>query len=92
MPPKRQRKRCKTYTTMMCLNNQLLQSGFGSLASLLPERDEAGKLVNPMAWKHLNISSDMGPDQICMIGFLIYAKLLNVNEDFDGSHTGHNAS
>lgn len=57
---------------------------------VLPGAD--GSLPNPYDWRSLNLATDMGPDMVCMVHYLSYEKQVNLNADWDLSHSSSNAA
>ena len=92
-PRPRQRKRAKTYQTVMHVNNMLLGAADVRLAHFKPRVNDEGEFMDcPFTLPSLSISPDAGPDNMCMMHFLGYKAGLNVTFDFDLSHSLQNAS
>ncbi|CAK0866508.1 unnamed protein product, partial [Prorocentrum cordatum] len=86
--PVRKRRRMKTYHAMLTVHNMLLQTtGKGIERFHIKQVD--GKYTDPFQWAHLNLSTDQGPDNVCMQNYLT-AKGFNVHTDWDLSHGAHN--
>ena len=75
---------------MVSMHNMLLQStGFG-LDHYHIAKTAAGKLPDPFSWPHLNLSTDMGADNVAMDHYLAYQGHFNNHTDWDLSHGAHN--
>lgn len=84
----RERKRQKTYQTIMHINNMIKSSTGLQLNDFVVPRDETtGQLQgNPFDWRHSNLAPDMGPDNVCLDHFLTYKVGMNLSIDYDVSH------
>ena len=61
-------------------------------AAAASEADDDGVFENsPWDWKTLNLSTDMGPDMICLEHFLAYEKKVKLSVDNDVAHMTKNA-
>ena len=90
--PQRQRKRrrVKALSTMLALNNMLVQTTKRGLARFKIPTSAAGGLPSPWTWPHLNLSTDMGPDCVAMAHYMMYEGQYNCHVDYDLSHGVHN--
>ena len=67
--PIKKRRRTKAFLATMSLNNQLKQLEWDTLKKMKPSIDVKTEnlLGSHFDWPHLNLSTDMGPDMICML-------------------------
>eukprot|EP00959_Pyramimonas_sp_CCMP1952_P454394 9469829-Pyramimonas_sp.AAC.1 len=78
---------------MMMTDNMLRVSCGFMLHDFQVQVDEKGEPTgDPFDWRLLCISPDMGPDILATDAFLSYEKNINLQCDYDQSHTLNNAS
>lgn len=89
--PPRKKRRVKAMLTGFLLNNMVRQYTGKTLLHYKIVKGKDGKYPDPFTWPSINLSPDMGPDEVCFDSWAVYCASLNSNADYDLCHGLKNA-